>query len=171
MTTSDDRVFRSGCSNRSDQFCLYARPTITVFHHWFIYYLEEHEFRISPRQMRSESMPEFSKSLDVSLISIHSQLELVTRMNVNDYGQTCRQNHIERIIHVLKISRIETRSIPSFAQQWCGFDRKPHMIEPHRFNQRDVLRSGVSFQMRLRIVCCLREPVTEVYTAAQSCKA
>src|ERR1043166_10274690 len=111
MTTRDYRVVRRRRTNRRDQFSLDAVPAITILNHRLVNHLEKHKLRISLRQMRRKSAPKLRKRFNAALVSIHSQLELVTRMNVDDDGQTGAENHVERAVDVLKIIRVEYRRI------------------------------------------------------------
>ena len=43
MTTGDYRVIRRACTDRGDQFSLYAVPAITVLDHRLVYHFEKHE--------------------------------------------------------------------------------------------------------------------------------
>ena len=60
------------------------------------------------------------------------QFELVARMNIDDYGQSRGQNHVERTIDILKIGGIQNRRIGRFAEQRRRFNRKAHVVEAHR---------------------------------------
>src|SRR5215470_9940825 len=101
MTARDDRVIRSRRSNRGDQFSLDAVPAITILNHRLVNHFEKHELRIPLRQMRRKSTPELRKRFDAALVSIHPQLELITRMNIDDDRQTSAKNHVERVVDVL----------------------------------------------------------------------
>src|SRR5690349_15684594 len=80
MTGRDDRMVRRAGTDCGDQFSLYAVPAIAVFNHRLVYHFEKHELRIPLRQVARESTPEFCKSLDATLVAIHSQLKLVAWM-------------------------------------------------------------------------------------------
>src|ERR1043166_6719605 len=100
MTTRDNGVIRSRRSNRRDQFSLDAVPTITILNHRLVHHFEKHKLRIPLRQMRRKSTPKLRKCFDSTLVSIHAQLELVTRMNIDDNSQTSAENHVERAVDV-----------------------------------------------------------------------
>src|SRR5262245_39204899 len=131
MTTRDYRVIRRRGANGCDQFSLDAVPAITVFDHRLINHFEKYRLRISLRQMRCKSTPELRERFNAALISIHSEFELVTRMNIDNDGQTRAQNHVERAVNVLKIGAVEYRRIGRVAHQWRWFNRKAHVIKTH----------------------------------------
>src|SRR6185369_1575873 len=83
MTAGNDRVIGSARADRCDEFSLYSIPPVTVLDHRFIDDFEKHKIRISFRQMSSKSTPKLRECLDISLFSIHPQLELVARMDIN----------------------------------------------------------------------------------------
>src|SRR5215813_8751029 len=168
MPTGDYRVVRSRRSDRRDQFSLNAVPAITVLNHWLVNHFEKHELRISLRQMRRKSAPKLCKRFNATLVSIHAQLELITRMNIDDDRQTSAKNHVERAVNVLQVSGVEYRRIWRISEQRRGFDRKAHVVETHRLDERDVLRGGVRFETLFRVIWRLREPVTQVNSAAQT---
>ena len=89
-------------------------------------------------------------------------------MNIDDDGQTRGQNHIERTIDVLQIGGIENRRIGCICEQRRRFDWKAHMVETHRFDQRNILGSGMSLEMRFRVIRRLRKPVTQIDSAPQT---
>ena len=121
--------------------------------------------------MRRKCTPEFAESLDATLVASHPEFELIARMDIDDDGQSRRQDHIERTVDVAQIGGIKNRRIGRVRKQRRGLDREAHVIEPHRFNERDVLCRGMSIEMRLRVIGGLREPVTKIDPAPQTCKS
>src|SRR5262249_37302294 len=144
---------------------------ITILDYWLVDDFEKYRFRISLCKMKRERAPEFGKSFDTLLVASHANFELVARMNINDDRESIREDHVERAIDVSEIRGIENRRIRRVSHERRRFDRKAHVIEPHRLDQRDVLGCGMSVEMRLRVVGRLRKPVTKVYTAMQTCES
>src|ERR1051326_6951159 len=174
MTTRDYGVVRRHGSNRRNQFSLNAVPAITILNHWLVNHFEKHKLRISLRQMRRKSTPKLRERFNATLVSIHPQLELVTRMNIDDHRQAGAKNHVERAVDVLKIGAVEYRRIGRISKQRRGFNRKAHVVETHRLDERYILRGGMSLETFFRVIWRLREPVTQVNAATQtresSCK-
>src|SRR6185295_14756508 len=92
MSAGNDGVIRSARTDRCDQFSLYSIPAITVLDHRLIDHFQEDQIGIAFRKMSSKSTPKLRKCFDISLFSIHPQLELVTRMDVDDDRQPGGQN-------------------------------------------------------------------------------
>src|SRR4029450_13913947 len=111
--------------------------------------------------MRRESAPEFSESFDTALVTSHSEFELIARMNIDDYGQSRGQDHIDCTIDVAEIGGVKNRRIGRVAKQWRRFNWKAHVVETHRLDQRNVLGRGMTIEMRLRVIGRLRKPVTQ----------
>src|ERR1051325_7692026 len=168
MTTRNDRVIRRRRSNGCDQFSLDAVPAITILDHRLVHHFEKHKLRIAPRQMRRKSAPELRERLDATLVVIHPQLELVTRMNIDDNSQAGSEDHVERTIDTLQVSAVEYRWIGRVGEQRRGLDRKAHMVETHRLDQRDIRGGGMRFEPLFRVNGRLREPVTEIDAASQT---
>src|ERR1043166_3130955 len=139
MTPRDDRVIRRPGSNRGNEFSLEAVPAITILDHRLVNHFEKYKLRIALRQMRRKSTPKLRERLNAALVSIHPQLELVTRMNIHDNGQPRSQNHVERAIDMilgaglavvvdihpsdefkLRMNRDE-RGVEAFAKFWRAF--------------------------------------------------
>src|ERR671910_3108714 len=102
--------------------------------------------------MRRECAPEFPESFDTALVASHSEFELLARVNIDDYGQSRGQDHIECTIDVAEIGSVKNRRIGRVAKQWRRFNWKAHMVETHRLNQCNVLRRSMKIEMRLRVI-------------------
>src|SRR5215213_3867129 len=100
--------------------------------------------------MRRECAPEFPESFDTALVESHSEFELLARVNIDDYGQSRGQDHIECTIDVA--GGVKNRWIGRVAKQWRRFNWKAHMVETHRLDQCNVLGRGMKIEMRLRVI-------------------
>src|SRR5678815_1985668 len=112
--------------------------------------------------MKRECTPEFLESFDTALVTSHSEFELIARMNIDDYGQSRGQDHIDRTIDVAEIGGVKNRRIGRVAEQWRRFNWKAHVVETHRLDQCNVLGRGMSFEMRFRVIGRLRTPETQI---------
>jgi len=95
--------------------------------------------------MSGKCAPKFSECLDATLVASHSEFEVIARMNIDDDSQSGGQDHIEGSIDVAQVGRVKNRSIGWIVEQRRRLNRKAHVIETHRFDERDVLGRGVSF--------------------------
>src|SRR5690349_15112449 len=121
--------------------------------------------------MSRERAPEFRKSLDTAVVASHSELELIARMNIDDYGQASGENRVECTVDVAQVRGVKNRRIGRVTEQRRRFDRKAHVVETHRRNQRNVRRRGVRVEVRFRVIGCLKKPVTEIDSAPQACES
>ena len=118
--------------------------------------------------MSGKCAPKFSECLDATLVASHSEFEVIARVNIDDDSQSGGQDHIEGSIDVAQVGRVKNRRIGWVVEQRRRLNRKAHVIETHRFDERDVLGRGVSFEMRLRVIGRLRKPVTKIDSAPQA---
>src|SRR5215208_4680663 len=118
--------------------------------------------------MRRQRAPEFAESLDTALVASHSEFELIARMDIDDYGQSCGEDRIECTVDVAQVCRVKNRRIGRLAKQRRRFDRKAHVVKTHRLDQRNVLGCGMSIEMCFRVSGRLREPVTKIDAAPQT---
>src|SRR5215213_1580398 len=102
--------------------------------------------------MRRECAPEFPESFDTALVASHSEFELLARVNIDDYGQSRGEDHIECTIDVAEIRGVKNRWIGRVAKQRCRFNWKAHVVEAHRLDQCNVLGRGMKIEMRLRVI-------------------
>src|SRR5688500_18778988 len=149
MSAGDDRMVRRAGPNRGNEFRLYAVPAKTILNHRLIEHLEEDGVRASLRQVCSERPPESSKCFNAALVTIHPQLTLVARMDIDDHCQTSSQNHIECSVDISEISAVENRGIRCSAKKRCRLNWQPYVVETHGLDERDVLRRSMGFEVRL----------------------
>ena len=53
--------------------------------------------------MLGQSLPEFSESLDLSIVAVEFDLEFIGRMDINNDGQAVRQDHVQRVVEIFEI--------------------------------------------------------------------
>ena len=108
---------------------------------------------------------EWSVELDPPVLLPSRPVRVHVR-HVPDRDREARgEDHVERTVDVLQVSGIEHRRIGRFLEQRRRFDRETHVIETHRFYERDVLCRRVRFEMRFRVIGRLRKPVTQIDSA------
>src|SRR6266498_362223 len=111
MARCDNGVLRSTRPDGRNQFSLNTKPTITIFHHRLVYSLKEHAFGVAGRKMFRQSPPKLYKSFDMTIVGVQSDLKLIGRMNINNYRESLRQNHLQSTVQILQVLAIQFRRI------------------------------------------------------------
>jgi len=71
-------------------------------------------------------------------------------MQIDRYGHPLIQNHLHRSIEISKIL-CGNFAGPVVRHHGLRIHAEPHVIEPHRFDQRNIFRRGPCLKMVLRI--------------------
>src|SRR5258706_10973140 len=123
----------SARANGRDEFPLHAKPTIAIFHHRLIDNFKKDALRITRCQMLGQGSPEFTESFDLTIVAIQSLLEFIRRMDINDHGQSLRQDHVKRMVEIIEVVCFQSTWIVCIEER-CWLEGKANMIKADCFN-------------------------------------
>ena len=95
--------------------------------------------------MLGQSAPEFSKDFNLAIV-FQAKFEFIRRVDINDYRQSVREDHIQGRVQITNIIGPQCAGIGGTHNR-RRLDRKAHMIETHRFDQCDIFCGGVRVEM------------------------
>ena len=123
--------------------------------------------------MLRQAAPKIRKVLDIAVIRREAVLEISAGVNVHLHRQPMRQNHFHRRIEVAEVIGGNLIRLPA-PKHRRRIDAQPHMIEPHRLNQPQVLignrRIKMLLRKSLRIAASLK-PFTQINPMSQMTRA
>src|SRR5258706_2488335 len=135
-------MLRRARANSGDEFPLQGKPAVAVFHHRLVDDFKKDAFGITSRQMLGQSSPEFTESFDLTITAIQFFLEFIRRMDINDYGQLLRQNHVKRVVEITEVVCFQSTWIVCIEER-CRLKSEAYMIKADLSNERNVLGRGV----------------------------
>ena len=119
--------------------------------------------------MPCELTPVILELFDKAILRNEFLFEVTFGMNVNNDGQSTVEDHLQRTVEIPQIIRRNSVGL-SAPEHRLGIHAQPHVIESHRFNERDILRGIPRFKVFLGVallVVNLRKPLAQINSMAQ----